>query len=99
MGGSSVNARKGAPAVKCPTYPTGTSTKMECIFMMSVMRDSGDAATMTPRWNATPSGRRVFHSKGKEETDGRMKRRRLLHDLSLLRVWFLRRSLPVRGFT
>lgn len=43
---------------------------------------------MAPRWNTTTSGRRVLHSKGKEETDRRMKRLKRLHDLSLFRVWF-----------
>jgi len=57
--------------------------------MMLIMRDSGNAVTMTPRWNATPStGRRVLHSRGKEETDHRVKRPKRLYDLSLFRIWF-----------
>ena len=34
--------------VKCPTCPMGSSKK-DYIFMMSIMGDSGNAVTMTPR--------------------------------------------------
>jgi hypothetical protein len=64
--------------VKCPTCPTGAS-KNEYIF---IMRDSGDAVTMTPRWNAAPLEGGCSVPREWKKPTGRMKRPKRPHDLS-----------------
>jgi hypothetical protein len=89
--------KKVRAVVKCPTCPTGVVEEGIYIFIMSIMRDSGDAVTMTPRCGGTqppPAGRKegrcsIPRGRKKPTVDRRMKRDlNELHDLSLLRVWF-----------
>ena len=95
MGFQHERPKKVRAVVKCPTCPTGDVQEGIYIFIMSIMRDSGDAVTMTPRCDGRtqppPEGSsKELHSKGKEETDRRMKRDpNELYTICLrLRIWF-----------